>query len=93
MNPPYLSLTANQAWQLPCAKTYSLLLALKILLKLRLRHEGKFPFLEKYIFASSCWKKYLSVLTAQRNVKCYETWTCQTKTQYSKGCFAWYRAK
>lgn len=93
MNPPYLSLTASQALQLPCAKIYSLLLALKILLKLRLRHEGKYPFLEKYIFASSCWKNYLSVLTAQRDVKGYETWTCHTKTQYPKGCFAHYRAK
>lgn len=93
MNPPYLSLTANQAMQLPYAKMCSLLLALKMLLKLRLRHEGKYPSLEKYIFASSCWKNYFNVLTAQRDVKLDETWTCHTKTQHPKGFFAWYRAK
>lgn len=63
MNPPYLSLTANQALQLPCAKIYSWLLALKLLLKPRLRHEGKYAFPEKYIFASSCWKNCLRTCT------------------------------
>lgn len=63
MNPPYLSLTANQVLQLPCAKIYSWLLALKLLLKLRLRREGKCPFPEKDVFASFCWKNYLRKCT------------------------------
>lgn len=79
MNPPYLSLTANQAFQLPCAKKYSWLLALTLPLKLRLRHEGKCSFPEKIHFCFCLLEKTFEKLylylcdISLRSVKCCES--------------------